>query len=317
MRRKLIYNELTIPPSLVTNLTDLVMNYQVLKNDFIKYFKDKGRTESTLLAYNKDLEQFGDFLNTQKISDILKVDSEIIKKYLEDSSKKNKFSPKTVSRKINSLRTFFKFLNAKKVISDNPALKVEHPKLSTSTTRILSSFEYRAIRDVSRNDLRYYTIIELILQTGLRISEITRLKVEDINFVNEQKGTLIVTSYSSIPERTIELNQQAITALNNYFEKFIKGKKNSSDFLFYTKNGSPILIRNLRSSLNNIFRKAEIKGVNVNDLRNTFITFQLQHGVPIEKVAEIAGHKKTTSTEKYYKLLETKPEKYTNQIGIL
>ena len=316
-KRNLIYNKLTIPLSHVTNLTDFVMNYQVLKNDFLNYFKDKGRTESTLLAYNKDLEQFGEFLAQHKIQELKEVDTEKISKYLDEISKKNNFTPKTVSRKINSLRTFFKFLLSQRIVIGNPALEVEHPKVLTSNTRILSSFEYRAIRDVSRNDLRYYTIIELILQTGLRISEVTRLKVEDINIINDQKGFLIVKDYSSIPERKIELNQQALTALSNYFEKFIKDKRKTSDFLFYTKNGSPILIRNLRSSLNNIFLKAEIKGVNVNDLRNTFITFQLQHGLPIEKVAEIAGHKKTTSTEKYFKLLEKKPEKNTTLIGIL
>ncbi len=293
------------------------MNYQVLTNDFDKFLRHKGRTESTLLAYNKDLEQFGEFLDVQKISDLKTVSHELIEKYLIEIAQKNKLTQKTISRKINSLRTFFKFLQEKKLISNNPALEVSHPKFVTSNTRILSSFEYRAIRDVARTDLRYYTIIELILQTGLRISEVTRLKVADIEFINEQKGFLTVTKYSSIPQRKIELNSQALTALINYFEKCIKDKKGPSDFLFYTKNGGDILIRNLRSSLNNIFNKAEIKGVNVNDLRNTFIIFQLQHGLTIEKVAEIVGHKKTTSTEKYFKLLEKKPEKNTNQIGVL
>lgn len=293
------------------------MNYQVLTNDFDKFLRHKGRTESTLLAYNKDLEQFGEFLDVQKISDLKTVSHELIEKYLLEIAQKNKLSQKTISRKINSLRTFFKFLEEKKLILKNPALLVSHPKFVLSNTRILSSFEYRAIRDVSRTDLRYYTIIELILQTGLRISEVTRLKVSDIDFVNEQKGFLTVTEYSSIPQRKIELNIQAVTALTSYFERFVKGKRNPNDFLFYTKNGGNILIRNLRSSLNNIFNKAEIKGVNVNDLRNTFIIFQLQHGLPIDKVAEIVGHKKITSTEKYFKLLEKKPEKNTNQIGVL
>jgi site-specific recombinase XerD len=74
------------------------------------------------------------------------------------------------------------------------------------------------------------------------------------------------------------------------------------------------MIRNIRASLENIFKKADINGVTVNDLRNTFIIFQLQQGVPVSKVAEIVGHQKIATTERYLKLLEKKPEKQLRNI---
>jgi site-specific recombinase XerD len=290
------------------------MNFQALLKDFIGSLNQKGRAEATIIAYKKDLEQLFSFLDSQNISDIKNVDSKHIKQHLKNIQSEQKLTLKSISRKINSIRTFFKFLVESKIIKDNQALDVEHPKLKQHDPRVLSSLEYRAIRDAARLNPKYYTMIELILQTGLRISEIANLKVEDIKFINETKAVLNVAAYSNNSGRTIELNPLAILALQDYFNRFIKDKKRPTDPLFYTKNGGSIIIRNIRASLENIFRKAGIEGITVNDLRNTFIVYQLQNGLPLAKVSEIVGHQKSATTERYLKLLKEEPQRTQSRI---
>lgn len=290
------------------------MNFQALLKDFIASLEQKGRAKATIIAYKKDLEQLFSHLESQKITDIKKIEAKHIKQHLKNIQEEQKLTLKSISRKINSIRTFFKYLVEKKMISNNYALEVNHPKLKMHDPRVLSSLEYRAIRDAARLNPKYYTIIELILQTGLRISEIANLKVEDIKFINDTKATLTVTSYSNNAGRTIELNPLAILALQEYFNRFIKDKKQPQDHLFYTKNGGGIMIRNIRASLENIFKKADINGVTVNDLRNTFIVYQLQNGLPLAKVSEIVGHQKAATTERYLKLLKEEPQRIQSKI---
>jgi site-specific recombinase XerD len=290
------------------------MNFQALIGDFTQALGSKGRAKATIIAYKKDLEQFVEYLHNQKIQSPIEIEQKHIELFLSEIQIKYNLTLKTVSRKINSIRTFFKYLLTKKLVKENLSLKIIHPQLIPHAPRILSSLEYRAIRDAARLNIKYYTMIELILQTGIRISELSALKVKDVNFISDTKATLSISAYSSVPKRTIELNQMAVIALKEYFEKVINNKKGTEDALFFTKNGGGILIRNIRAGFEGIFKKAGIKGITVNDLRNTFIVYQLQNGVPLAKVAEVVGHQKLATTERYLKLLEKEPERLQRNV---
>ena len=102
------------------------------------------------------------------------------------------------------------------------------------------------------------------------------------------------------------MNNSAKTALKKYLDegRFQTTSKN----VFVTKTGRHLLARNIRSLLNRYFRKADIKEVKVNDLRNTFIVYQLKSGVPIDVVSKIVGHKRISTTEKYLELIDAKEE---------
>src|SRR5258708_14095525 len=92
----------------------------------------------------------------------------------------NGYSPKSVSRKINSTRTFYRFLKINEYVTDDPSLLVAHPQYQLGAPRILTPTEYRALRDASRNDARMYAVIQLLLQTGIRIGELAELRLSDV-----------------------------------------------------------------------------------------------------------------------------------------
>ena len=154
-------------------------NFAQFHKNFIANLKERGRSESTLIAYSKDTEQLLNFFSDKGILKLEDTSIEILelyKKYLQDSN----YTPKSVSRKINSTRTFYKYLVEANLLTDNPSDKLAHPKFETKPPRVLSEMEYRALRDVSRTDTRLYSIIEILLQTGIRIGELAALTIDDI-----------------------------------------------------------------------------------------------------------------------------------------
>ncbi|MCJ7827883.1 site-specific integrase, partial [Patescibacteria group bacterium] len=159
--------------------------------DFITYLEGKNRAKATVVAYRKDLEQLVSYLANQNILYLEAIKPEHIEGFKEDLAEQ-KYTAKSISRKLNAIKSFFRFTEEKGLLKQNPASTVAHPKYEIKAPRILSQMEYRAIRDASREDVRISTIVELLLQTGMRIGELARLELDDIN-----QDQLIVSSYES------------------------------------------------------------------------------------------------------------------------
>jgi site-specific recombinase XerD len=272
---------------------------------FVKSLEEEGKSHSTVIAYAKDIEQLLNFLTKKNRTNIKELELEELqefKKSLEDQN----YTPKSVSRKINSIRTFYKFLNSENIVSDNPAEKLSHPKIEVKPPRVLSELEYRALRDVCRADARLYAIVEILLQTGIRISELAGLFLEDIKETQNGKYRyLYIREHGSHPARKVPLNQSAYKAIQEYLEERIETE---DDHLFITKTGRPLLIRNIRTAIDRAFEKAKIPDAKVNDLRNTFIAHHLANGVSLVTVSKIVGHKRLSTTEKYLNLIESKED---------
>ncbi|MBN2100972.1 tyrosine-type recombinase/integrase [Candidatus Dojkabacteria bacterium] len=280
-----------------------------LHSDFIEDLKSKGRSQSTIIAYGKDLEQVIEFLGNKSKTAPTEVALEDLEEFKADLGKQD-YTPKSISRKINSIRTFFKYLYGQNMISENPAEKLSHPKFETKPPRVLTEMEYRALRDVSRTDVRLYSIVELLLQTGIRIGELTRLKIDDVKTTKDGKlKYLDIEAFGSHPERKVPLNQSANKALDEYLKVRPKANDNT---IFVTKTGNPLLVRNIRTSIDRAFEKAGIKNAKVNDLRNTFIAHHLANGVSLVTVSKLVGHKRLSTTEKYLDLIK-KEENGTQQ----
>lgn len=277
---------------------------------FIQDLEKKGRSESTIIAYGKDIEQLAAFLAKEGVTAPDAADLEKLEGFKKSLEKKD-YTPKSISRKINSIRTFFKFLNAEGVISENPAENLSHPKFETKPPRVLTEMEYRALRDVSRSDVRLYSIVEILLQTGIRIGELTRLDLDDIKTTSDGKYKYLdIEAYGSHPARKVPLNNSASKAIEEYIKIRPESDNNT---LYVTKTGNPLLVRNIRTSIDRAFEKAGIKDAKVNDLRNTFIAHHLAHGVSLVTVSKLVGHKRLSTTEKYLDLIESeengKPQK--------
>lgn len=266
---------------------------------FVDYLRNRGRATATILAYGKDIDQLVSFLAKKKITQTTSVAQEHIEEFKEALSE-DKYTTKSISRKLNSVKTFFRFLKSSGVIKDDPATLVAHPKYEIRPPRILSKMEYRALRDAARDDPRMSAIIELLLQTGMRIGELARLEVADI-----KENEIQIKAYESHPARTIPLNKAARSALERYLK--VRPKSRTKN-VFLTKTSRPLLIRNIRTAIDRYFRIAGIEKAKVNDLRHTFIAHQLMTGASVVLVSKFAGHKRLSTTEKYLEQVLEKVE---------
>ncbi|HQI13038.1 MAG: tyrosine-type recombinase/integrase [Candidatus Shapirobacteria bacterium] len=269
-------------------------------NMFADDLKKKGKSVNTIVAYKGDINQLAVFLSKKNVTDVSAITSKEIEDFKKDLTE-NGYTAKSVSRKLNSIKNFFAYLRNEEKISTDPSIEVKHPKYENDIPKVLKPIEYRSLRDAARNDIRATAIIELMLQAGLRIKEIENLKLEDV-----KENSIIVESYESHPQREVPLNNSAKMALKKYLDEVRNGGKSKN--VFITKTGRVLLARNIRSLLNRYFNKADIRGIKVNDLRNTFIVFQLKAGVPLDIVSQVVGHKRISTTEKYLELIDTKEE---------
>ncbi len=268
---------------------------------FVESLKEKGRSPATVLAYRADLEQMVGFLQARNKVLVDQVRPDDLEAF-RDTLLSEKYTPKSVSRKLNAVKTFFRWLLAENHIITDPSANVAHPKIETSLPKFLSQLEYRALRDVVRGDTRIAAIVELILQTGVRISEVANLKLENV------KGeTAKVEAYATQPERTIPLNSPARDALNGYL---VNRPKADSPYVFVSKNGKPLAVRNIRAAIDRYMQRAEIPSYSVNDLRTTFIVENLKAGVDLVLLSQVSGHKRLSTTERYLELAQvTEPGK--------
>jgi len=265
---------------------------------FIGHLQGKSRASATILAYGKDIEQLVNYLQTLGKVNPSEVETQDLQTFM-DSLAKQSYTPKSISRKTNSTKTFFKFLKSANLTQDDPANGLTHPKFENKPPRILTKLEYRALRDAARSDTRMIAVIEMLLQTGIRIGELSQLRVEDIKLDNPT--SLHVPPFEGTNERTIPLNKPACETVAKYLAVRPKSPSHS---LFITKTGRPLLIRNIRTAIDRYFRIASIKEAKVNDLRHTWVAHQLQSGVPMTMVSKLAGHKRLSTTERYLQFIQ-------------
>jgi len=260
---------------------------------FIESLKVKGRSPSTVIAYRADLEQLVNFLlgkNKPLLEQVLSSDLESFR----DTLLAEKYTPKSVSRKLNAVKTFFRWLVAESITSSDASATVSHPKIESSMPKFLSQIEYRALRDVVRSDTRIAAMIELILQTGMRISEVANLKTADV-----KEASIKVEAYATQAERTIPLNKPAKDALDSYLTL---RPKIESVYVFISKTGKPLAVRNIRAAIDRYMQKAEVPNYSVNDLRTTFIIENIKAGVDLVLLSQVSGHKRLSTTERYLEL---------------
>lgn len=274
-------------------LTDAHTKYE-------EHLQDEGKAVATITAYTKDVEQLIKFVGQEGKTQIDEVTQDDVKGFKE-ILKKRRYTSKSIARKLNSVKSFFRFLEGDDFLEENPAEEVQQPKYEVSLPRVLSKIEYRALRDACRNDERMRAIIELLLQTGMRISELANLKLEDVDL---ERNIIHIQQQKTRDARKIPLNASAKEALLNYLEVRPRAKEKT---IFLTKTCRPFLVRNIRTAIDRYFRLAGIEDAKVNDLRHTFIVEQLKAGTPLVYVSQLVGHKRITTTEKYLKLVDDKP----------
>lgn len=258
--------------------------------DFIKDLKLKSRSPSTILAYNSDLQQLSEYLTHRSITEVKSIKPADLDGF-RDHLLEHKYTPKSTSRKLNAVKTFFRWLQDNGYITDDVSQGVKHPEIIAPEPKFLSPIEYRGLRDTARTETRVSAILELILQTGMRISEVANLKLGDVT-----RDLIKIEAYATQAERQIPLNQPAREAI----EKYLRERRDTdSPFLFVSKSGKPLAIRNIRASIDKYLKRANLSEYSVNDLRNTFIVESIKRGVNLVTISQAAGHKRLSTTERY------------------
>ena len=264
-------------------------------SEFQNYLKGKKRASATILAYGKDIDQLVSFLEDLNKHNVHEVSSTDIQAFLA-KMQGDGYTPKSLSRKLNSTRTFYRYLKINEMVTDDPSLIVEHPKYELNPPRILTPLEYRALRDAASSDARIFAIIEVLLQTGIRIGELANLRMEDL-----KASALYIRAQEGHAERDVPMNKRASDAM----ERYLKTRpQTANDHIFVTKTGKPFLVRNIRDAIERYFRKAGIENAKINDLRHTFVAHHLKNGVSIVFLSKVLGHKRLSSTERYLQYIK-------------
>jgi len=270
-----------------------------ISEQYKNFLLKSDKSDSTKIAYHADVEQLMKFLGKKDVNKAL------LSKYIAYLNSTN-LTKKTIARKVNSLRHFFKFLQSKNYIDSNPIVDISFPKPTHKPQRILNRNECRKLIETSKSNPKIYTVINLILHSGIRIGEVSRLKVEDIK-LDLKDPQIHIKKYSTLADRKIKISDKLMFILKDYMNSHEHISENNFPF-FYTSNKKNINIRNLRTSINRIISKSKIENICVNDLRNTFIVRQLEVGNSMGFVANVVGHKTKLTTERYIRLLK-KPYK--------
>lgn len=258
-------------------------------------------SEKTIRAYTDDIKQFIEWLKGIRVDwdspqRFTRID---IVEFLSTLSSRG-FSGVTRVRKLAALRKFFSFMKDNNFIAGNPVNTVKSPVKEEKDPPILYKNEYKALLFEASGDPRDYAILQTFLQTGIRVSELVNLKLEDIDLINK---LLIVRQGKGKKDRTIPLEDQALGAISKYLET---RSKNNDEFLFLAKNGTSLDVRTIRYLVKKYIVKAGItKHASVHTLRHTFGTHKIDLGMTIPALQELLGHKKMETTYKYVHLAKT------------
>ncbi len=267
-------------------------------DDFIEYLRSEKRySMHTCIAYKTDINQFYKFIETESKSDIFDVQLKDIRSWMVELIE-NDFATKTVHRKIASIRTFYKWLQRKKMIESNPAQLIHLPKLTKKIPTFAHVDELREERlehlfDNSFSGVRDRLMFELLYQTGIRSSELISLTE-----TNVQKGKIKVIGKRN-KERFIPISSQLYQLISRYFD-LKKENGFTNNFLIVLDNGKKIYPKFVYRKINDYLSKAtELSVKSPHVLRHTFATHMLNSGAGLEVLKELLGHANLSATQVY------------------
>lgn len=261
---------------------------------------EKGVSKNTLNSYMSDLNDFIQYINQRfQINQIEKTDKEHIRLYLETL---NGYSATSVSRKLISLRNFYKFLVKEQIIDKNDMLSFDLPKVPQKLPQILSIDEMKQLLDsLEMKDFisaRNKAMIELLYASGMRVSELCSLQLSQINL----KMEYIKVIGKGNKERLIPLNNYVCSLLYdyivNYRNPFLDFK--TSNYLFFNKKLAPVSRENFYKILKNAALRAGItKPVSPHTIRHSYATHLLENDADLRSIQELLGHSDISTTTIY------------------
>ena len=274
------------------------MDKQIIS--FLEFIKnDKKLSENTLQSYRRDIMQYQKYIDGNDIN-YVKVNNEDIKTYLQYLSDINK-KASTISRNLASLRLFYQFLLRNKKVKADPTEGIQSPKVEKRVPSILTSQEVSLLLEQPKNvdlkGIRDKAMLEFAYATGMRVTEIISLNVEDVNL---EEG--YVTCKTGSKERNIPLGKISLKALTEYIEdsRPILIKAESEKALFVNINGKRLTRQGFWKIVKFYKDQAHItKEITPHVLRHSFATHLLQNGAELKAIQTMLGHSDISSTQVY------------------
>ncbi len=257
---------------------------------------DKKYSNNTIMSYENDLKKF-DYHVQKQISTISKQDILDVLKKLNDEN----LSDASINHFISSVRSFYKFLVINKFVKENIMDFIAPPKRNKHLPKVLSIEEINKLLNIPLNnafDYRNKAILELMYATGLRVSELSELKVNDVNL----NMAIVRTLGKGSKERVIPLGDYALYYLKIYLNDYRSQllKRHLSDYLFLNNHGKKLSRQGLFKIIQSLAHQQQInKEISPHTLRHSFATHLLNGGADLRSIQELLGHSDISTTQIY------------------
>lgn len=256
---------------------------------------ERGLAVNTIMAYRSDLYFLSAFLQNQQINDINEIQRIHLNLYIKHLYD-NKYTPRSITREIASIKGFFKWLSINDIIKHNPALAIEQPKLPKRLPQVLSMNEILDLLNSSMT-LMDKAVLELLYAAGLRVSELVNIQANNIDL----NAKYIRCIGKGSKERIVPIGNKACIALKKYYkerEYIIKKFNLSSKYCFIKENGKKLTRQDVYTFINSLGKKIN-KDISPHTIRHSFATHLLENGADLRVVQELLGHSDVSTTQLY------------------
>lgn len=268
---------------------------------------DKGLSKNTYESYKNDLNKYKEYCTTKGIKDPKDIKPETIENYLAYLYENDSDETSTVARKLTAIKNYHSFLEKEKITNKNVSIGIKRPKLKKQIVRTLSVEDVDKLLDITLKtpfDYRNKAMLELIYATGLRVSELVNLTLNNIDFTN----CIIKIVGKGNKERIIPLGEYSMYYLNMYMD--VRGsllKKEVCDALFVNNHGKKITRQGFFKNLKSILREKGLdEDVSPHTLRHSFATHLLNSGADLRSIQEMLGHSDISTTRIYTHVSDNK-----------
>jgi site-specific recombinase XerD len=264
---------------------------------FLNVLSGKNRSGATIRAYQTDIQQFISFLHANNVSihtpaEVVKID---VMEYLSTLAKRE-LTGIARARKMSAIREYFRSLEGVGLITKSPTTGIETPKREKNGRQVLRPDEYTKMLSLAGANPRDYAVLQVFLQTGIRVSELANLTADDIDLI---KPSITVRGKGSV-EREIALEKKGMHALKSYLS--IR-PESISKRVFLNYMGEPISERGIRKLVVKYRKEAGItKKASCHTLRHTFATYKAEKGVSAYQLQQWLGHANLNTTQIYVHL---------------
>ena len=274
---------------------ELRQNVTQYVSEYLNYLEtQKGLSKNTILAYESDLIAFFDYLSDEKevvLDELKRKDFSNFVKYLA----RNELNPTTITRKIASIKGFFRYLCFKRIIKKNPSISIVSPKLPKKLPKVLTISELDKILS-EKLDLQDFAIVELLYSAGIRVSELTELELRNLDLTQN----IIKVFGKGSKERLVPIGKKCSETLKKYLKKreLIALKYNSKPYLFLNSDGTKITRQKVYKLIHSLGSLVG-KNISPHTIRHSFATHLLERGADLRVVQELLGHASIVTTQLY------------------